>query len=85
VPQALDTLDAEQRHQLYKMLRLRVVTMVNDRIEMKGVLCGDVGFLESEMARPWTTHFTKGFEIEFRALLTDGAQEEVRFERVAVG
>jgi hypothetical protein len=27
---------------------------------------------------------TKGFEIEFRALLTDDAKE-VRFERVAVG
>ena len=29
--------------------------MVNGSIEMKGVLCGDVGFLESEMARPCTT------------------------------
>jgi hypothetical protein len=36
-------------------------------------------------ALPCTTRFTKEFEIEFRALLTDGAQEEVRFERVAVG
>ena len=27
----------------------------------------------------------KGFEIEFRALLTDGAQEQVRLERVALG
>ena len=34
-------------------------------------------------ALPCTTRFTKEFEIEFRALLTDGAQE-VRFERVAV-
>ena len=32
-----------------------------------------------------TTRSTKGFEIEFRALLNDGAQEEERFERVAVG
>ncbi len=59
--------------------------MVNGSIEMKGVLCGDVGFLESEMTPPCTTRSTKGFEIEFRALLSDGAQEEVRFERVAVG
>ena len=59
--------------------------MVNGSIEMKGVLCGDVGFLESEMARPCTPRSTKGFKIEFRALLTDGAQEEVRFERVASG
>jgi hypothetical protein len=28
---------------------------------------------------------TKQPELRFRALLTDGAQEEVRFERVAVG
>jgi hypothetical protein len=34
---------------------------------------------------PCTTRSTKGFEIEFRALLTDGAQEEVRVERVALG
>ncbi len=33
---------------------------------------------------PCTTRSTKGFEIEFRALLTDGAQE-VRFEQDAVG
>jgi hypothetical protein len=34
---------------------------------------------------PCTTRSTKGFEIEFCALLTNGAQEEVRFEWVAVG
>jgi hypothetical protein len=34
---------------------------------------------------PCTTRSTKGFEIEFRTLLTEGAQEVVRFERVAVG
>jgi hypothetical protein len=33
---------------------------------------------------PCTAQLTKGFEVEFRALLTDGAQEEVRFERMAV-
>jgi hypothetical protein len=33
---------------------------------------------------PCTTRSTKGFEIEFRTLLTDGAQE-VRSKRVAVG
>jgi hypothetical protein len=60
VPQALDALDAEQRHQLYKMLRLRVVTIANGIIEMKGVLCGDVRFLESEMTRRCTTQFTQG-------------------------
>ncbi len=37
------------------------------------------------MTFPCTTRSTKGFEIEFCALLTDGAHEEVRFERVAVG
>ncbi len=35
-------------------------------------------------ACPCKTRSTKGFEIEFRAQLTDGAYEEVCFERVAV-
>ena len=40
--------------------------------------------MRSDLSVP--TLSTKGFEIEFRALLTDGAhEEEVRFERVAVG
>jgi hypothetical protein len=34
---------------------------------------------------PIGKYITKGFEIEFRALLADGAQEEVRFKRVVVG
>jgi hypothetical protein len=40
---------------------------------------------KSEPISRCTTRSTKGFEIEFRALLTDGAQQEVCFERVAVG
>jgi hypothetical protein len=41
------------------------------------------GYLAIRYDTSCTTGSTKGFEIEFRALLTDGAQEEVRFERVA--
>ncbi len=44
------------------------------------------GDIDTTLTPPCTTQLTKGFEVEFRALLTDGAhEEEVRFERVAVG
>jgi hypothetical protein len=32
-----------------------------------------------------TTWFTKGFDIEFHAMLTEGGVREMRFERVVVG
>jgi hypothetical protein len=41
--------------------------------------------IDTTLTPPCTTQLTIGFEVEFRALLTDGAQEEVRFERMAVG
>ena len=43
------------------------------------------GDIDTTLTPPCTTQLTKGFEVEFRALLTDGAQAEVRFERMAVG
>jgi flagellar motility protein MotE (MotC chaperone) len=36
VPEALDTLTPEERHQIYKMLRLRVVARADAKIEATG-------------------------------------------------
>jgi site-specific DNA recombinase len=38
VPEALDTLEPEERHQVYKMLRLRVTVGTDGCIEVKGTL-----------------------------------------------
>ena len=43
VPEALDGLNAEDRHQLYKMLRMTVITRADGVLEMSGVLMGNVG------------------------------------------
>jgi hypothetical protein len=43
VPKKLDALDAEERHRLYKMLRLKLITRTEGDLEMSGVLTGSVG------------------------------------------
>jgi hypothetical protein len=67
------------------MLRLRVITEADGILKISGMLGRVLEVSKSEPISRCTTRSTKGFEIEFRALLTDGAQAEVRFERVAVG
>jgi Recombinase zinc beta ribbon domain len=48
VPEALEALNAEERHQLYKMLRLRVTTRNDGTLEMSGVLSEGIEFGKSE-------------------------------------
>ena len=67
------------------MLRLRVITGADGIHKMSRMLGEELEVSKSDSVSPCTTRSTKGFEIEYRTLLTDGAQEEVRFERVAVG
>ena len=66
------------------MLRLRVITGADGILKMSGMLGEELEVSKSEPISPCTTRSTKGYEIEFRALLTDDAQDEVRLERVAV-
>ena len=51
LPEALDALEVEERHQLYRMLRMKVTTRAEGDLEMSGVLTGDVG----EFGKPETT------------------------------
>ena len=48
VPEALETLDAEEKHQLYNMLRLQVTTREDGALEMSGVLRADQKFSNQE-------------------------------------
>jgi hypothetical protein len=45
VPEALDALSPEERHRVYKMLRLKVVTKPDRGLEVTGELPSHVGFL----------------------------------------
>jgi hypothetical protein len=64
-------------------VRLRVITGADGILKMSGMLSEELEVSKSEPISPCTTRSTKGYEIEFRVLLTDGTQE-VRFKRVAV-
>jgi hypothetical protein len=58
VPEALDALEPEERHQVYKMLKLRVAVGTDGSIEVKGTLGDglDVCNLEpSYSLSPFTT------------------------------
>ena len=43
MPESLDALASEERHQLYKMLRLEVVTHPDKSLEVSGAIVGGGG------------------------------------------
>jgi hypothetical protein len=47
-PEALDTLSSEERHQIYKMLKLRVFANPNGSLELRGVFGNNLRFCETE-------------------------------------
>jgi len=51
VPQALDSLTPEERHQVYKMLRVRVSVGPNEKVEVTGALRADSTVCDSGPAR----------------------------------
>jgi hypothetical protein len=53
VPEALESLNAEERHRLYKMLRLLVTTRDDGTLEMRGVLSEGIEF---DKAEPTSRH-----------------------------
>ena len=81
--EALNVLAPEERHQVYRILRLQAV-MMDRTLGISGT------FGEGDVLCPTTTpswaHFgsTKKSDLRFHALLSDGARE-VRFERVGAG
>ena len=50
VPEALDGLTPEERHRVYKMLRLSVLACSDRSLEVSGVLCTDPGLGTSGLA-----------------------------------
>jgi hypothetical protein len=54
-PEALGSLLPEERHQVYKMLRLKVIAHVDHTLEVNGVFTGDlcVSNAETGSLRPW--------------------------------
>jgi Recombinase zinc beta ribbon domain len=51
-PDALESLTPEERHQVYKMLRLKVIANRDGSLEASGAFADDLSFCQSETERP---------------------------------
>ena len=49
---ALESLTPEERHQVYKMLRLKVIANRDGSLEASGAFADDLSFCQSETERP---------------------------------
>jgi hypothetical protein len=62
-PDALESLTPEERHRVYRMLRIRAVAHVDGTLEVSGALAGAVGVSNLETAPSWvlsTASATRG-------------------------
>jgi hypothetical protein len=53
VPEALDALTAEERHDLYKLLRLQVKVYPDEAVEVSGILGQESAFTSKETVRKY--------------------------------
>jgi hypothetical protein len=68
-PVGRSSTSSTKQARLYEMLRLRVITGADGILKMSGMLGEELEVSKSAPISPCTTRSTKGFEIEFRALL----------------
>jgi hypothetical protein len=70
VPEALEELTAEERHQVYKMLRLEVYIHPDGDLEIRGVLSQDVLYPDGNVsASPQPSSTAKAVEASSRTIL----------------
>ncbi len=79
VSEELDELTGEERHQIYRMLRLRIRVQFDDTIEIEGIL-------REVVSPPVDTRLrilqnTNGSELRFRARLSEGRTPRVQVTR----
>jgi hypothetical protein len=87
VPEALDDLSPEERHKIYKMLRLEVLACPDKFLEVSGAILaraeenerGELGALES--SRRHEHQNTQPPGLRFRALLTEAGDRRVQLLR----
>ena len=79
IPEDLDRLTGEDRHRVYKMLRLQVYVYPDGALDVRGVLqeavCTPID------TRVWSSRYTNLSNLRFRACFSDGARE-LHFEWV---
>jgi hypothetical protein len=83
VPEALDSLLPEERHQVYKMLRLKVIAHVDRTLEVSGMFAGGLTVSNSETVSIYRSQNTKTsslVRVGFRAVLNESGDEIRRWE-----
>ena len=78
---ALDSLMGEERHHVYRMLKLGAIVGPGEVLEVSGAFGEKFTMRNSRTPRVSRSQVTHKPALRIRALLTDGAQE-VRFERM---
>jgi len=75
MPESLDALEAEERHRVYNMLRLRVLAFPDGALEVRGALRGELLVCKNSTRRLCQPETTKHPEVWFRTFLKrDGAE-----------
>jgi hypothetical protein len=84
VPEDLDALAPEERHHLYKMLRLGVVSNADRSLHVSGALAGTLEdeFRPLETVSRYRFKDAKSYELRFRVLLTEDGTRRIELMRV---
>ena len=81
-----DNLTSEERHSIYKMLRLRIVVSADGPMEITGVFGGPLEACTARSVRPggmWLQipEVDRTLALGFRGVLTEGARGQVELVR----
>ena len=77
MPEALDTLTAEERRRIYKMLRLEILAHPDTSLEVSGALVGAAELGDSGILQTRESRNTQPLEVRFRATLSQEPVVEV--------
>ncbi len=82
LPEALENLTSEERHRVYKMLRLKGLVYPDSRLEVNGVLESPQEVCLFEPLSTQRPENTNKHDLKFRALLTEDGAQKVEVARV---
>ena len=77
VPEALETLSPQERHRVYRMLRLKVVAHSDNTMEVQGIF-GDRFLGTDNLLQIHEVQNTQSPGLRFSALLTEGVGQRVQ-------
>jgi hypothetical protein len=81
-PEALDSLTPEQRHQWYKLLKLKVAVFADGRVEISWAgSASREAVCETETLSPYCYQNTNTGELRFRALLSESGVDRLELAR----